>query len=146
MKRAERISALALATPSDIEEIWKDFGKEPAFVWVTKPEFAATMVRGRIAGDGPPFNLGEVGITRCVVQLEGTSLIGAGYVVGRAKRRATLVALLDALTQQQGDDAARLQRAIAALPEKLEARRRQKQKDIASSRVDFSIASAGVTE
>ncbi|MBB4428302.1 alpha-D-ribose 1-methylphosphonate 5-triphosphate synthase subunit PhnG [Bradyrhizobium sp. CIR48] len=146
MKRAERLSTLALATPSELEETWSSFGEEPSFLWVTKPEFAATMVRGRIASDGPPFNLGEVGITRCVIQLKDPATVGVGYVIGRAKRRATLVALMDAITQQDGPAAETLRHAIGELPAKRQLRHQEKEKELAASRVDFSIASAGLSE
>jgi alpha-D-ribose 1-methylphosphonate 5-triphosphate synthase subunit PhnG len=57
------------------------------------------MVRGRAGGDGAPFNLGEMTVTRCSVALaDGT--LGHAYVAGRDARQAELAALLDACLQQ----------------------------------------------
>lgn len=145
MKRSQRLSALALASPAELEDVWKTVENEPRFQWVTPPEFASTMVQGRIVGDGQPFNLGEVGITRCVLQIAGTDVVGAGYVIGRARRRATIVALIDAMTQLENDASLRLIQAILELPEKRAARRRIKEEEVAESKVSFSIASAGIS-
>src|SRR6266700_7670597 len=56
------------------------------------------MVRGRIGGDGAPFNLGEATVTRAAVQL-GSGEIGYSYALGRDAKRARLAALCDALWQ-----------------------------------------------
>ncbi|MGZ9724149.1 phosphonate C-P lyase system protein PhnG [Rhizobium miluonense] len=144
MKRAQRISTLALASPNELDDVWKMVESEPRFQWITTPEFASTMVQGRVTADGQPFNLGEVGITRCVLQIADTEVVGAGYVIGRARRRATLVALIDAMTQIDSEISKSLLQAISKLPEKREARRRTKEQDVAESKVSFSITSAGI--
>jgi alpha-D-ribose 1-methylphosphonate 5-triphosphate synthase subunit PhnG len=62
------------------------------------PETGLVMVRGRQGGDGGPFNLGEMTVTRCSVRLaDGT--LGHAYVAGRDQRQAELAALLDAALQ-----------------------------------------------
>ena len=63
------------------------------------PEIGLVMVRGRQGGDGGPFNLGEMTVTRCSVRLADGSL-GHAYVAGRDQRQAELAALLDACLQQ----------------------------------------------
>jgi alpha-D-ribose 1-methylphosphonate 5-triphosphate synthase subunit PhnG len=62
-----------------------------------QPEIGLVMVRGRMGGTGRRFNLGEMTVTRCAVAGEG--VIGHGYVQGRDKRKAELVARLDLLLQ-----------------------------------------------
>lgn len=69
--------------------------------FIRPPEVGMMMVRGRIGGSGSPFNLGEMTVTRCVVQL-GDSRTGYSYVAGRNKAHAELAALADALLQ--GDE------------------------------------------
>nr|WP_284273067.1 phosphonate C-P lyase system protein PhnG [Bradyrhizobium iriomotense] len=71
------------------------------FVWLRKPEIGLVMVRGRAGGTGAIFNLGEMTVTRCALQLEDGT-IGHGYVQGRNKQHAGRAALVDALLQQQG--------------------------------------------
>ena len=53
---------------------------------------------GRTGGTGTRFNVGEMTVTRCAVQLEGGA-VGVAYVRGRDRRHAELAALLDALLQ-----------------------------------------------
>ncbi len=63
-----------------------------------KPEIGLVMVRGRIGGDGPAFNLGEATVTRCVVELAGGQR-GHGQILGRKPSLARLAAIADALWQ-----------------------------------------------
>lgn len=56
------------------------------------------MVQGRLGATGDPFNLGEMTVTRCSVQLE-TGEIGHGYIQGREKEASKKVAVLDAIMQ-----------------------------------------------
>ena len=56
------------------------------------------MIRGRLGGNGDPYNLGEATLTKCVIKLEeGTT--GYSYHLGRDKIRAEYAAVLDALMQ-----------------------------------------------
>ena len=63
------------------------------------------MVRGRVGGDGAPFNLGEATVSRAAVRLS-TGEVGFGYTLGRDGEKAQLIALCDALVQS-GEFAAR---------------------------------------
>lgn len=71
--------------------------------FIRPSEVGMVMVRGRIGATGAPFNLGEMTVTRCVVQLDEGST-GYSYVAGRSKPHAELAALADA--HLQGDSAA----------------------------------------
>ena len=62
------------------------------------PETGLVMARGRQGGDGAPFNLGEMTVTRCTVRLEDGT-VGHAYVAGRDMRQAELAAVLDAALQ-----------------------------------------------
>lgn len=61
-------------------------------------EIGMVMVRGRTGGSGAPFNLGEMTVTRCVIQLPDGQH-GHSYVAGRDKEHAELAALADAHLQ-----------------------------------------------
>src|SRR4249920_4207854 len=63
-----------------------------------EPENGLVMLRGRIGGDGAPFNLGEATVSRAAVRLS-TGEIGFGYVLGRDRQKAQMIALCDALIQ-----------------------------------------------
>lgn len=70
----------------------------PQSVAVRGPEIGAVMIRGRAGGGGAPFNLGEASVTRATIKLE-TGQIGHSVILGRDKRKAHIVAHLDALRQ-----------------------------------------------
>ena len=81
---------------------------------VRAPENGLVMVRGRIGGDGAPFNLGEATVSRAAVRLESGE-VGFGYVLGRDGEKARLIALCDALIQSKShSDALRDRRGGAA--------------------------------
>lgn len=98
------MSLLAKSPPPDLLALWDGAGA-PAFTWLRAPEIGAAMVRGRAGGTGAPFNLGEVTVTRCSLQL-GDGTVGHAYVQGRDKSHAERAALIDALMQT--DAAARI--------------------------------------
>ena len=58
------------------------------------------MLRGRIGGDGAPFNLGEATVSRAAVRL-ATGEIGFGYTLGRDGEKARMIALCDAMVQSE---------------------------------------------
>jgi len=98
-------------------------------------ETGMTLVRGRMGGYGSPFNIGEMTVTRCVVQLRD-GRIGYSYVAGRDKRHAELAALADA--HLQGSDSRYWQETVMAPLEKAQAARRLAHKaEIAATKVEF---------
>src|SRR5690606_11649682 len=44
--------------------------REPGYRLIRPPETGMVMVRGRMGASGAAFNLGEMTVTRCVVQLD----------------------------------------------------------------------------
>ena len=124
MTRAERMSALALAELSELNEIWDGLAARPHFHWITQPEFGAVMVRGRVCADGRAFNLGEAAVTRCALQLADTETVGFACVIGRRRRHATLAALLDAVAQTDGAIADAARQRIEGLRAARSAKRR----------------------
>ena len=68
------------------------------FRYIRPPETGMVMVRGRAGSTGSPFSLGEMTITRCVVQLDD-GRTGHSYIAGRDAQHAELAALADAHLQ-----------------------------------------------
>ncbi|WP_417209172.1 phosphonate C-P lyase system protein PhnG [Antarctobacter sp.] len=95
--RKEWMSLLAKSKPDALEALWQGW-QVPPFTWLRAPEIGAAMVRGRMGGTGAPFNLGEMTVTRCSLQLDDGA-VGHGYVQGRDKPHAERAALIDALMQ-----------------------------------------------
>ncbi|HEY9889198.1 MAG TPA: phosphonate C-P lyase system protein PhnG [Candidatus Obscuribacterales bacterium] len=100
--RAVWLATLAKAPLEQLEACFATLGTIPPYEFLRSPEVGLTMVRGRVEGTGQPFNLGEMTLTRCVVQMAdpaGLTIAGFGYVAGRSSRHAELAAVCDALLQ-----------------------------------------------
>ncbi|NYT45315.1 phosphonate C-P lyase system protein PhnG [Alcaligenaceae bacterium] len=112
-----------------------------AFRHVRQPETGMVMVRGRMGGNGAPFNLGEMCVTRCVVQLQdGTT--GYSYVAGRSSEHAELAAVADALLQSA--DGSRWQAELIGPLQALQhARAALRDSQAAATRVDFTTLVRG---
>ncbi len=105
------------------------------------------MVRGRAGGVGQVFNLGEMTLTRCVVQLFAKSevepidrqepIMGFGYVGGRSHRHAELAALCDGLLQHRDWREKVWASVIEPLREISDKKREQQQQQTAATKVDF---------
>lgn len=108
----------------------------PAFTTVRPPETGLVMLRGRAGGDGAPFNLGEMTVTRCVVKAEHGPL-GFGYVAGRRARHAELAAMADALLQQPRWHESVMATIIEPLADEQERRRSRRWNEAARTKVDF---------
>src|SRR5262245_49672319 len=101
--RERRRAAMAVLTASSAEEIARHLealGPLPAHTELRAPQSGLVMLRGRIGGDGAPFNFGEATVSRCVVRL-ATGETGFGYSLGREHEKARLIALVDALLQRE---------------------------------------------
>ena len=98
--QARRKAAMAVLAHSDAAEIAGRLEAIalPAHEDLREPENGLVMVRGRIGGDGAPFNLGEATVSRAAVRL-ATGEVGFGYMLGRDRQKARLIALCDALVQ-----------------------------------------------
>jgi len=126
---------LARAPAEDLHRLWSDTGLTPDHAYLRAPEVGGVMVRGRAGATGAAFNLGEMTVTRCALQL-GDGRVGHGYVQGRDKRHATQAALIDAL--MQGAEAERIRTMILdPLTEAETARHTARATRAAATKVDF---------
>ena len=137
-KQAQRkavMSVLAHSEPAEIS-VRLDTIELPDHENLREPENGLVMVRGRIGGDGAPFNLGEATVSRAAVRLS-TGEIGFGYTLGRDGAKARMIALCDALVQS--DQFADLveTKVIAPLRAAISAKRDRKSAEAAATRVDF---------
>jgi len=126
---------LAKAPAKELARLWGEFGREPAFHWLRRPEAGGVMVRGRAGATGAPFNLGEMTVTRCSLKLDcGT--VGHAYVQGRDKTQATQAALVDALMQTEEAGAVR-EAVLDPLAEARRTARAARAARAAATKVDF---------
>lgn len=134
--RRDWLAVLARASTETLEACFRQAAPWPAVEPVRAPEVGMVMLRGRIGGTGQPFNLGEASLTRCAMRLAGGAL-GIGYVLGRDRRKAELVALFDALLQDGTARARWLEQVIEPLRLQQARQRELASRAAAGSRVDF---------
>jgi alpha-D-ribose 1-methylphosphonate 5-triphosphate synthase subunit PhnG len=101
-----------------------------------EPENGLVMVRGRVGGDGAPFNLGEATVSRAAVRLS-TGEVGFGYTLGRDREKARLIALCDAMVQSVELAGAIETQVVAPLRAAMIESRNRKAAEAAATRVDF---------
>jgi alpha-D-ribose 1-methylphosphonate 5-triphosphate synthase subunit PhnG len=137
-KQAQRKAAMTVLAHSDAAAIarYLDAVAVPAYENLREPENGLVMVRGRIGGDGAPFNLGEATVSRTAVRL-ATGEIGFGYVLGRDRQKAQMIALCDALLQSDEFADAIEQNVLAPLRAAMISDRNRKAAETAATRVDF---------
>jgi alpha-D-ribose 1-methylphosphonate 5-triphosphate synthase subunit PhnG len=140
--RRRWMSVFALATTAELEAGWVALGEPPRYTWLRRPETGLVMVRGRAGGTGARFNLGEMTVTRCTVQLDDGTL-GHAWVGGRDRRHAELSAVFDALLQNSGRTAALDEALVEPLARAQAAHRTRARERAAASRVEFSTMVRG---
>jgi alpha-D-ribose 1-methylphosphonate 5-triphosphate synthase subunit PhnG len=108
----------------------------PAHEDLREPENGLVMVRGRVGGDGAPFNLGEATVSRAAVRLSSGE-VGFGYTLGRDREKARLIALCDAMVQSEELAGAIETQVVAPLRAAMIERKNRKVAEAAATRVDF---------
>jgi len=136
--QAHRQAAMAVLAHSDAADIAGRLGAiaVPPYEDLREPENGLVMVRGRIGGDGAPFNLGEATVSRAAVRLP-TGEVGFGYTLGRDREKARLIALCDALAQSNEFAETLEARVLSPLRAAMTAERDGKARETAATRVDF---------
>jgi alpha-D-ribose 1-methylphosphonate 5-triphosphate synthase subunit PhnG len=137
-KQAQRKAAMAVLAHSDAAEISGRLAAIalPAHENLREPENGLVMVRGRIGGDGAPFNFGEATVSRAAVRL-ATGEVGFGYTLGRDGAKARMIALCDAMVQSDQFAGTVETQVIAPLRAAMTAERNRKAAEAAATRVDF---------
>jgi len=135
-KRREALAVLARAESHDIAQGLRQLDDGLAYSEPRAPEVGLVMLRGRIGSRGAPFNAGEATVTRAAVQLPSGEM-GFGYVLGRDREKARLVALCDALWQVAGKRADIETHVLVPLRMKQNEKRNLERARTAATRVDF---------
>ena len=130
-----RAMAVLADTPTDEIEAQLSGVTVPPLDELRLPENGLVMLRGRIGGDGAPFNLGEATVTRAAVRL-ASGETGFAYVLGRDPKKAKLIAVCDALIQSK-DSKKVVDAVVAPLEAAMLRRRQQVDTETAATRVNF---------
>ncbi len=135
-QRQRWMAVLARASGEELRHAWDAVADAPLYRFLRQPEIGLAMVRGRAGGTGTRFNLGEMTVTRCVVETD-SGRIGHAYVAGRDTEKATLAALFDALLQDSGRAPVLQATLIDPLAALQKRRVRERQSKVAATKVDF---------
>jgi alpha-D-ribose 1-methylphosphonate 5-triphosphate synthase subunit PhnG len=135
-RRREVMALLATSSASEIAHHLDAVGPLPPHEDLRSPESGIVMVRGRIGGDGAPFNFGEATVSRAAVRL-ATGEIGYGYVLGRDRAKTRLIALCDALIQREQYRAPLEQCVLVPIRSRLAAARKTDAEQVAATKVEF---------
>src|SRR6516225_1114221 len=137
-RKTQRKAAMAVLAHATSDEIagYLAAMSLPEHENLREAENGLVMLRGRIGGDGAPFNLGEATVSRAAVRL-ASGEVGFGYTLGRDEEKARLIALCDALVQSE-DFADIVEREIVApLRASVQAQQAQRAAQTAATKVDF---------
>jgi alpha-D-ribose 1-methylphosphonate 5-triphosphate synthase subunit PhnG len=134
--RRAAMALLAQAHTAEIRHGLAAVVDAPRYVELRPVATGLVMVRGRIGGDGAPFNLGEATVTRAAVQMDSGE-VGFSYLLGRDHDKARLAAVCDALWQSERRRDAIERQVLAPIRLRLERERAEKREQAAATRVDF---------
>lgn len=139
-ERQAWMSVLAKANPDSLSARLAELPELPQYAVIRPAECGSVMVRGRAGGTGSAFNMGEMSVTRCVVQVARDSspaVIGHAYIAGRDKQHAEQAALLDALLQTE-DWRATIQKSVVDPLRRAAAETRKvRRSKVAATKVNF---------
>jgi alpha-D-ribose 1-methylphosphonate 5-triphosphate synthase subunit PhnG len=137
------MEVFSLTGPEALEAEFAKIKNAPPYVFLKKPASGMIMVRGRVSGSGRLANIGEMLISRCVVDLQGFT--GCGYTPFESLRHCELAAVLDALAQHPD-----FAEECLRLEEGLRARLREKEaaelEEAEGTRVEFFTVRRGEDE
>ncbi len=136
------MAALAQARTREIADGLAATSVPLDYVELRPVETGLVMVRGRIGGDGAPFNLGETTVTRAAVRLSSGE-VGLSYVLGRDREKARLSAICDALWQSASYRDAVNRHILTPIRTRCDAERDRKRAQVAATRVDFFTLARG---
>lgn len=134
--RRRWLGVLARASRPELEQALSTLESLPPIEHVRPPEPGMVMLRGRVGGTGDAFNLGEATVTRCALRV-GAGALGVGYTLGRDRRKAELVALFDALLQDDTRQAQLECEVVGPLLNRQAAQRDAASRSAAASKVEF---------
>lgn len=142
--RKRWLGVLARASRPELEQAAASLGKLPPLEHVRSSEPGMVMLRGRVGGTGDAFNLGEATVTRCALRV-GSSALGVGYALGRDRRKAELIALFDALLQDETRQAQIQREVVDPLASQQAVQRDAASRSAAASKVEFFTMVRGET-
>ena len=143
-ERQALMRVCAQAREAELAQALESLGPLPEAEDIRAPEQGLVMLRGRIGGDGAPFNLGEATVTRAAVRIGET--LGYGYLLGRCPEKARLAAIVDALGQDVAWRARLEEALVAPVMQRRAAEQGAEAAETAGTRVNFFTLVRGEDE
>lgn len=140
--RKKWIGLLGCADPKDLEAARDDLTEGLDIRYVVKPETGMIMVQAKSDGSNARFNLGEVTVSRCVLDVKN-KYTGTAWIMGSDLRHAELAALFDGLLQDPDYHDLLASTLMKDLKKKQAAKNRQLAEDASDTRVEFFTLKRG---
>lgn len=141
-ERPKWMGLLARAKPAKLAALMAAANLAEPYDLLRAPETGLIMVRGRMGGEGAPFNLGEMTVTRCSVTL-ASGMAGHSMVAGRDEAHAANAALVDALMADETRRAEIIRLILAPLAQAEAAAVEDRARASAVTKVDFFTVARG---
>jgi len=141
-ERQKMMALLGGASIKDLETEKERLGPGIDWNYIIKPEVGLLMVQSDADGSHPAFNLGEMSVTKCVLEVKGHYL-GYAMILGSDLVHAELAALFDGLLQHPDYRNDIKSNLINTLAEKQLQKDRSLEKDVADTTVEFFTLKRG---
>lgn len=141
-ERQRWMALLGGASIKDLETEKQRLGPDIDWDYIIKPEVGLLMVQSGADGSHPAFNLGEMSVTKCVLEVKGQNL-GYAMILGSDLVHAELAALFDGLLQHPDYRNDLKSNLINMLAEKQLQKDRSLEKDVADTTVEFFTLKRG---
>ena len=142
MERENWIGLLGSADPADLESALEEPDMGCDYASIAGPETGMLMVQAKADGSNSRFNLGELTVSKCILEIKGKYL-GTGWVMGSDLRHAELAALFDGLLQDPDYHDRLMGTLIPRLEEKQRIKTKALLKDASDSKVEFFTLKRG---
>ncbi len=140
--RQRWMALLASASVKDLETEKGKLRSDIDWHFILKPEVGLLMVQSKADGSHPGFNLGEMSVTKCVIEVQDQYL-GYAMVSGSNPMHAELAALFDGFLQHPEFRDDLKDNLIARLVQKQKERDRVLEQEAADTRVEFFTLKRG---
>jgi alpha-D-ribose 1-methylphosphonate 5-triphosphate synthase subunit PhnG len=138
MKRSRRTKILVEGNRSLLDRLTSEIEASSNVHTVRSPETSLVMGKARDSVSGQPFFIGEILVTECTVELDGTT--GFGICLGEEPEKAYCLAVVDAAFQAGHPEIPVWNELLQEEEKHLEQREKQELERILQTKVHFETA------
>ncbi|THB77886.1 MAG: phosphonate C-P lyase system protein PhnG [Desulfobacteraceae bacterium] len=141
-ERKAWIKLLAGADPARLKAFRDQLPDSVRYAYIVRPETGMLMVQAKADGSQNRFNLGEVTISRCVLEVN-EKYLGGAWVMGGDLNHAELAAMFDGLLQDPEHHESLMNGLIRVLEQDYENEIRSMENDARDTTVEFFTMKRG---